>query len=99
MVTEVPPSAGGVVDLPSVISGKSSLSITMAPLIWDRRVDQLAVGTRDTADFDGAERLDVEVNCRGRIVDDQVRGQRGLYIDRHSVLLSVVAARRTASGV
>ena len=51
MVTGVPPSDVGVVDLPPDISGKSSASITSEAVDAHRGVDQLAVGAGYPAEF------------------------------------------------
>ena len=72
MVTGEPPSAVGVIDLPSLYSGKSSLSITGEPLIASAGVHQLAVRSGQPDLFDGIERLDVEVDGGGGVVDDEM---------------------------
>ena len=61
--------------MPSDISGKSSLSIAMDPLMERRRGSACRPG-RHSAVLDGAERLDVEVDRRGGIVDDKVGTMR-----------------------
>jgi ferredoxin--NADP+ reductase len=46
-------------------------------------VDQPAVGTGYAPQFDGVEGFDVEVDGRGGVVNDEVRGQCGFDGDRH----------------
>ena len=63
-----------------------------------RGVDQLAVGTGHSADFLRVKSLDVEVDRRGGVVDDKVRGQCGFDGDCHVASLVSVRVRPFDSG-
>ena len=88
MVTGVPPRAVGVDGLAAVEVGEVVVEHHHRAVDVQRRVDQLAVGVRHPAVFGGAERLDVEVDGGGGVVDDEVGGQGRLNFDRHGGLLS-----------
>jgi hypothetical protein len=85
-VTGVPPNAIGVDDLPSlyreVVVEQHGGSVDL-----QRGVHELAVGPRNSAQLNGIERLDVEVNRGGGAIDTQVWGQGGLHFNGHDVLL------------
>src|SRR6185312_3081998 len=53
------------------------------------RVYELAVRARNTAQLNAVERLDVEVDGCGGVVDDQVRQDSGSDFDRHGDLLLI----------
>ena len=87
MVTGVPPSDVGVIDLPPHISGKSSLSITVKPLMRTAAWISLPSGPGHAPEFDGVKSLDVEVDRRGGVVDGEVRGQCGFNGNCHEASL------------